>query len=157
VYYYCDARCPHQKGAIEVNHGLIRRVLPKGDSFNHLSQEEITRMMDHINSYKRKKLNDRSPYETFSFYNGEEVLQKLGCSPVIANDILLKPIFSNDKTIKCAANRQLTTGTGVDSPITNKSRGSRPPFDMLVFVMILQENEKIKLHLGYISGISLFN
>jgi transposase, IS30 family len=89
--YYCDAGCPYQKGAIEVNHGLVRRVLPKGISFNHLSQEEITRMMDHINSYKRKKLNDRSPYETFSFYHGEEVLQKLGCSPVAAKDILLKP------------------------------------------------------------------
>jgi IS30 family transposase len=91
--YYCDAGCPYQKGAIEVNHGLVRRVLPKGISFNHLSQEEITRMMDHINSYKRKKLNDRSPYETFSFYHGEEVLQKLGCSAVAAKDILLKPVL----------------------------------------------------------------
>ena len=89
--YYCDAGCPHQKGAIEVNHGLIRRILAKGMSINHLEQEEITRMMNHINSYKRKKLNDRSPYETFSFYHGEEVLRKLGCSPVAAKDILLKP------------------------------------------------------------------
>ena len=89
--YYCDAGCPHQKGAIEVNHGLIRRVLPKGTGFNHLTQEDITRMMDHINSYKRKKLNNRSPYETFSFYHGEEVLKKLGCAPVAAGDILLKP------------------------------------------------------------------
>ena len=76
--YYCDAGCPHQKGAIEVNHGLIRRVLPKGSSFNHLTQEDITLMMNHINSYKRKKLNNRSPYETFSFHHGEEVLKKLG-------------------------------------------------------------------------------
>ncbi len=89
--YYCDAGCPHQKGAIEVNHSLIRRVLPKGTGFNHLTQEDITRMMNHINSYKRKKLNNRSPYETFSFYHGEEVLQKLGCSPVTADEIHLKP------------------------------------------------------------------
>jgi IS30 family transposase len=89
--YYCDAGCPHQKGAIEVNHGLIRRVLPKGSSFNHLEQEDITLMMNHINSYKRKKLNNRSPYETFSFHHGEEVLKKLGCSPVPADEILLKP------------------------------------------------------------------
>lgn len=89
--YYCDAGCPHQKGAIEVNHVLIRRVLPKGTSFNNLTQEDITLMMNHINSYKRKKLNNRSPYETFSFYHGEDVLQKLGCSPVAASDILLKP------------------------------------------------------------------
>ncbi|MHB8064111.1 MAG: IS30 family transposase [Ruminiclostridium sp.] len=89
--YYCDAGCPHQKGAIEVNHSLIRRVLPKGTCFNHLTQEDITRMMNHINSYKRKKLNNRSPYETFSFYHGEEVLQKLGCAPVTADEIHLKP------------------------------------------------------------------
>ena len=89
--YYCDAGSPHQKGAIEVNHSLIRRVLPKGTSFNHLSQEDITRMMNHINSYKRKKLNNRSPYETFSFYHGEEILQKLGCLPVTADEIQLKP------------------------------------------------------------------
>lgn len=91
--YYCDAGCPHQKGAIEVNHALVRRVLPKGTSLNHLTQDEITLMMNHINSYKRKKLNNRSPYETFSFYHGEEVLQKLGCLSVAAGDILLKPVL----------------------------------------------------------------
>ena len=89
--YYCDAGCPHQKGAIEVNHELIRRVLPKGTSFDNLTQADVTRMMNHINSYKRKKLNDRSPYETFSFHYGEEVLRLLGCTPVPDEDILLKP------------------------------------------------------------------
>lgn len=89
--YYCDAGSPFQKGACEVNHELIRRVLPKGRSFDELTQEDITLMMNHINSYKRKKLNDRSPYETFSFYHGEEVLKLLGCSPVAARDIMLKP------------------------------------------------------------------
>ncbi len=89
--YYCDAGCPYQKGAIEVNHELIRRILPKGSSFDSLTQADVAKMMDHINSYKRKKLNDRSPYETFSFHYGEEVLKLLGCTPVAAEDILLKP------------------------------------------------------------------
>jgi transposase, IS30 family len=89
--YYCDAGKPYQKGAIEVNHELIRRILPKGASFDQLTQEDIDLMMNHINSYKRKKLNNRSPYETFSFYHGEEVLEKLGCEPVTDGDILLKP------------------------------------------------------------------
>lgn len=89
--YYCDAGCPYQKGAIEVNHELIRRVLPKGTSFDNLTQADVNLMMNHINSYKRKKLNDRSPYETFSFHYGEEVLRLLDCSPVAAKDILLKP------------------------------------------------------------------
>jgi len=89
--FYCDSGCPHQKGSIEVNHELIRRILPKGSSFDNLKQTDVTRMMNHINSYKRKKLNDRSPYETFSFHYGEEALKLLGCSPVAAKDILLKP------------------------------------------------------------------
>ncbi|NOW02901.1 IS30 family transposase [Clostridium beijerinckii] len=89
--FYCDASSPYQKGAIEVNHELIRRILPKGSSFNNLTQDDINLMMNHINSYKRKKLNNRSPYETFSFYHGEEVLDKLECNPVAAGNIMLKP------------------------------------------------------------------
>lgn len=89
--FYCDAGSPYQKGAIEVNHELIRRIIPKGTSMNAFTQEDINLMMNHINSYKRKKLNNRSPYETFSFYYGEEVLQLLGCRLVAAKDILLKP------------------------------------------------------------------
>lgn len=89
--YYCDPGSPYQKGACEVNHELIRRVIPKGASMDDLTQEDIFLMMNHINSYKRKKLNDCSPYETFSFYYGEEVLEKLGCRQVAAGDIMLKP------------------------------------------------------------------
>ena len=89
--FYCDPSAPYQKGACEVNHELIRRILPKGSSFDDLTQEDIFLMMDHINSYKRKKLNNRTPYETFSFYYGEDVLKKLGCSPVAAENIILKP------------------------------------------------------------------
>lgn len=70
---------------------MIRRVLPKGTSFDKLTQDDVTRIMDHINSYKRKKLNDHSPYETFSFHYGEDVLRLLGCTPVAAENILLKP------------------------------------------------------------------
>lgn len=89
--FYCDPSSPHQKGAIEVNHELIRRVLPKGSSFDSLTQDDIHLVMNHVNSYKRKKLNNRSPYQTFSFYYGEDLLHQLGCSPVAAEDIILKP------------------------------------------------------------------
>ena len=89
--FYCDPSSPYQKGACEVNHELIRRILPKGSSFDDLTQEDVFRMMDHVNSYKRKKLNNRSPYDAFSFYYGEGLLKKLGCSPVAAENIILKP------------------------------------------------------------------
>ena len=63
-----------RKKGIEVNHSLIRRVLPKGTCFNYLTQE--ARLMNHINSYKRKKLNNCSPYETFSFLTWRKGLAK---------------------------------------------------------------------------------
>ncbi len=50
-------------------------------------------MMDHINSYRRKKLNGKSPYEAFYFYYGEELAQRLGCHGVAANGINLTPGF----------------------------------------------------------------
>ena len=77
--FYCDPSSPYQKGACEVNHELIRRILPKGSSFDDLTQEDIFLMMNHINSY------------AFSFYYGEDLLKKLGCSPVAAENIILKP------------------------------------------------------------------
>ncbi len=89
--FYCGPSSPHQKGAIEVNHELIRRILPKGTSFDSLTQDEICLVMNHVNSYKRKKLNNRNPYQTFSFHYGEDLLNQLGCSPVAAEDIILKP------------------------------------------------------------------
>jgi len=89
--FYCDPSCPYQKGAIEVNHEMIRRILPKGTTFDNLTQNDIFCMMNHINSYKRKKLNNRTPYEAFSFYHEESILQQLCCTPVPAEDIILKP------------------------------------------------------------------
>lgn len=47
-------------------------------------------MLDHINSCKRKKLNNRSEYDAFNFYYGEEILEKLACRPVAAENIILK-------------------------------------------------------------------
>ena len=39
--FYCDPSAPYQKGACEVNHELIRRILPKGSSFDDLTQKDI--------------------------------------------------------------------------------------------------------------------
>jgi IS30 family transposase len=89
--FYCDPSRPYQKGAIEVNHELIRRVLPKGRSFDDLTQKDIFLLMNHINSYKRKKLNNRNPIQAFSFFHGEELLQVLCCSEIVAENIILKP------------------------------------------------------------------
>ena len=89
--YYCDPSSPYQKPTVENNHEFIRRVLPKGSSFDDLTQADINLMMEHINSYTREKLNDRSPYESFSFFYGQDILETLGVKPVPSNDIVLRP------------------------------------------------------------------
>ena len=89
--FYCDPRRSDQKGSIEVTHEFIRRVLPKGTSFEFLTQEKVDLMMDHINSYKRKKLNDQSPLQLFSFLYGADVLEKLNSHLIDPSEITLKP------------------------------------------------------------------
>jgi IS30 family transposase len=89
--FYCHPSSPFEKGAIENNHEFIRRILPKGTSFDRLGQGDICLMLDHINSYKRKRLNNKSPYELFAFLHGEEVLERLEASLTAPGDIVLKP------------------------------------------------------------------
>jgi IS30 family transposase len=90
--FYCHPSSPYEKGAIENNHEFIRRILPKGTSFDRLTQEkDIQLMLNHINSYKRKKLNNKSPYETFAFLHGEEILKRLGAEFIPPQKIILKP------------------------------------------------------------------
>lgn len=87
--FYCDPNAAFQKPAVEVAHQFIRRYLRKGASFDTLSSDDMRIMLNHINSYKRKKLNDKSPYETFSFFFGQDILDRLNVECVNPNDILL--------------------------------------------------------------------
>ena len=89
--FYCNPSSPFEKGAAENNHEFIRRILPKGTNFDHLVQDDIQRMMNHVNSYKRKKLNNKSPHETLAFLHGEEVLRRLKAEFIASKDIILKP------------------------------------------------------------------
>lgn len=89
--FYCDPQRSSQKGSIEVTHEFIRRILPKGTSFKALTQGQVDLMMSHINSYSRKKLNDRSAYQMFSFFYGKDTLDRLNIRSIDANEITLKP------------------------------------------------------------------
>lgn len=89
--FYCDPQRSSQKGSIEVTHEFIRRILPKRTSFKTLTQGQVDLMMSHINSYSRKKLNDRSAYQMFSFFYGKDTLDRLNIRSIDANEITLKP------------------------------------------------------------------
>ena len=89
--FYCDPQRSDQKGGCEVTHEFIRRILPKGTSFDSLQQRDILLMMSHINSYTRKKLNNQPANRLFSFLYGETILPNLGIQDIPANDINLTP------------------------------------------------------------------
>lgn len=91
--FYCDPQRSDQKGGCEVTHEMIRRVLPKKTSFDNLTQDDITLMMSHINSYNGKKLNNQSAHQLFSFINGGDILDKLGIKSIPANEINLTPLL----------------------------------------------------------------
>ena len=72
--YFCHPYSSWEKGQIENAFKLLRRYIPKKASLADYSQEEISAIVDHINSIPRKVLNYRSPKEVF-----EERFIKHGC------------------------------------------------------------------------------
>ena len=61
--YYCDPMASWQKPHIEKNHEFIRYVIKKGKPLNPYTDEDITLLMNHINSTKRPGLGNKCPYE----------------------------------------------------------------------------------------------
>ena len=92
--FFCDPYCSSQKPHVERNHEEIRRVLWKGVSFDMLRQEDVDRMLSHVNSYPRRSLEGKSPYDAFvSFYGerGREFLDRLGIRRVNPEFVTLDP------------------------------------------------------------------
>ena len=85
--FFCAPNRSDQKGRIEKNHTLIRDTLPKGTSFDNLTQEDINLVCSHINSVKHATLNGKSAYELFAFTYGEEIPKLLGISKIPAEDV----------------------------------------------------------------------
>ena len=92
--FYCDASAPYQKGSAERNHEFIRMFLPKGTSLDSYTQEDISLMMDHINSYSRPGLGNKCPYEMMKFLYGENVVRLLGMKRIPPDEVTLnKSVF----------------------------------------------------------------
>lgn len=87
--FYCDPMSSHQKGQLEKNHEYIRYVLPKGSSFDHLSQEKITLLINHINSVSRKSLKDKTPFELGEQFLDTKLLDALSLDKIDADNIYL--------------------------------------------------------------------
>lgn len=99
--FYCDSSASYQKGSIEKNHEYIRYVIPKSNSFNHLTQEDCNLLASHINSTSRIILNNKTPYEAVQTLFNEEIINKLGIKLIHPDEVnlsssLLKRGTKND-------------------------------------------------------------
>ena len=88
--FYCDPGKSGQKGKIENNHEYIRRFIPKGNSFNEFTQDDINLMINHINSVKRYSLEGDNPYTLMKEFLPKEIIELFDIEEVEQKNIILK-------------------------------------------------------------------
>ena len=97
--FYCHPYSSFEKGSIENNHELIRRVIPKGISLKPYSQKEFNLLCSHINSLYRESLNGKSPFDLIEEYIPLDKIKELGLSKINPLNVCLIPELLGDKNI----------------------------------------------------------
>lgn len=87
--FYCDPGDTNQKSSLEKNHQFIRYILPKGSSFNTLTQQDCFNIANNINNLNRDSLNNRTPYEAQLFITDENILSLLNMKYIHHDDVNL--------------------------------------------------------------------
>ena len=93
--FYCDPYSSWQKGHVENNHLNLRKVIPKGRSFEKFTQTDIDLMLSHVNSLARKSLNDIAAITLFETIYGQGILNKLNIELIAPNKVCLLPELIN--------------------------------------------------------------
>jgi IS30 family transposase len=89
--YFCDPMRSGQKGGVENVHTLLRMVLPKGTSFEFLTQWDVNLIVNHINSMPRQCLGGRTPYDVALESFGEDVMNAFQLRRVAPDEVNLTP------------------------------------------------------------------
>lgn len=87
--FYCNPYSSWEKGGIERNHEFIRYIIPKGITFDQLTNKNIIDMMNNINNVKRKSLEYKTPYELFKNIYGEDCTKKLHLTHIKHDEVNL--------------------------------------------------------------------
>ncbi len=85
--FYTEPYSSWQKGGIERNHEFIRYIIPKGLTFDNLTNKNVIDMMNNINNVKRKSMNYESPYQVFCKTYGEIITKKLHLQLIKPKDV----------------------------------------------------------------------
>ena len=97
--FYCHPYSPYEKGEIENNHELLRRIIPKGVSLNIYTQEDFNLISSHVNSLRRKELDGQCPFDLVEQYIPKEILANLGMNKIEASKVILNPYLLGQKNI----------------------------------------------------------
>ena len=90
---YCSSDKPH----VEKNHTLLRDILPKGTSFDNLTQDDVNLIMSHVNGVIRKDLHGKSAYDVFTALFPDSLAKILGVSFVPSVDVIQSPALMKGK------------------------------------------------------------
>lgn len=97
--FYCHPYSSYEKGSIENNHELIRRVIPRGVSLSCYTQEEINLLCSNINSLFRDELDGKCPFDLINEYISGKILSELGLTRVEPQNVTLIPELLGEKNI----------------------------------------------------------
>jgi IS30 family transposase len=89
--FFCDPYRSSQKPKVEKNHTIFRDIVPKGKSFDNFTQGTVNLIFSHVNGIKRKSLNGKSPYETFTFLFDDKTAELLGIREIPADQVVQSP------------------------------------------------------------------
>lgn len=89
--FFCEPNRSDQKAECENNHRLLRDIIPKGTSPGHFLQTDMTLAANHLNSYVRKSLFGRCPYDLAMAALPEDFFLLLGLERIQGSAVTLKP------------------------------------------------------------------
>lgn len=89
--FYCDPQRSGQKGSCEKNHVELRKILPKGSSFEALTAFDVASVCTHVNNYPRKSLGGKTPFSQAAKLLPKGLLDELGIARLRADEVTLKP------------------------------------------------------------------
>ncbi len=97
--YYCHPYSSFEKGSIENNHELLRRIIPQGVSLSIYNEEDLQAICSHINSLFREELKGKCPFDLINSYLTDKTLNKLGYYQINPKEIKLIPELLGEKNI----------------------------------------------------------
>ena len=89
--FFCDPYRSSQKPKVEKNHTMFRDIVPKGESFDHFTQETVNLIFSNVNGVKRKIFYGKTPYEMFSFMYGKKLTSLFGIVEVPPDEVIQSP------------------------------------------------------------------